>query len=259
MQLGLKLWSTNTDYYYNEAARLYVQGIFDFIELYVVPNTLDTLEKWKKLDIPFTLHAPHFKHKVNLADASCFEYNKKIYEQVEIFRCQLRATHTIVHAGTEGHIEETIRQLNLIKPTNFLIENKPYRAPLGNRELCRGYSVEEIQQVLAGTNCGFCLDISHAACTANSLKKDPYQYIEKFNHLSPVYYHICDGDISSPIDQHLNIGSGNFDFKKIINIIGPNSTLAVETKKSSKENLNDFLDDIMQIKKLMRGVHACRK
>ena len=46
---GLKLWSINTDFYYDEAIRLYKNGIYDYIELYVVPETLDTLEKWKKL------------------------------------------------------------------------------------------------------------------------------------------------------------------------------------------------------------------
>ena len=48
-KIGLKLWSTNTDCYYNEAIRLYNDGVFDYIELYVVPDTLDTLQKWKKL------------------------------------------------------------------------------------------------------------------------------------------------------------------------------------------------------------------
>ena len=46
-KLGLKLWSINTGFYYEEAKKLYAQGIFDYIELYVVPDTLDTLPKWK--------------------------------------------------------------------------------------------------------------------------------------------------------------------------------------------------------------------
>ena len=54
-RLGLKLWSVNTDYYYEEAKRLYSEGVFDYIELYVVPNTLDTLAKWKELKYPSPL------------------------------------------------------------------------------------------------------------------------------------------------------------------------------------------------------------
>ena len=40
---GLKLWSVNTDYYYDEAIRLYSEGVFDYIELYVVPDTLEKI------------------------------------------------------------------------------------------------------------------------------------------------------------------------------------------------------------------------
>ena len=72
-KLGLKLWSTNTESYLREAQRLYSLGIYDYIELYVVPNTLDTLENWKKLNIPYVLHAPHFAHGVNLANSEKFE------------------------------------------------------------------------------------------------------------------------------------------------------------------------------------------
>ena len=49
-KLGLKLWSLNTDYYYQEAQKLYKQSFFDYIELYIVPHTLHTLPMWKKLD-----------------------------------------------------------------------------------------------------------------------------------------------------------------------------------------------------------------
>ncbi len=74
-KIGLKLWSRNTDYYYDEAIRLYNDGVYDYIELYVVPNMTDTIEKWKKLDIPFIVHCPHFAHGFNLAKIE----NKDLY------------------------------------------------------------------------------------------------------------------------------------------------------------------------------------
>lgn len=74
-KIGLKLWSINTDYYYDEAIRLYNDGVYDYIELYVVPNMTDTIEKWKKLDIPFIVHCPHFAHGFNLAKIE----NKDLY------------------------------------------------------------------------------------------------------------------------------------------------------------------------------------
>ena len=248
MQIGLKLWSINTDFYYEEAKKLYNQGYFDYIELYVVPDTLNTLEKWKELDIPFILHAPHFMHNVNLADKDKLKYNKSIYAQVEIFRQELNTEHTIVHAGMNGTINETIRQLQIIKPQNFLIENKPYLPPLIPDYKCVGSTIAEIQKVLTELSCGFCLDIGHALCTANSLNLEPYAYLAEFQTLSPIMYHLSDGDIQSPLDQHLHFGEGNYNLKKIFSIINPHAKISIETKKNSKENLNDFIEDIKWIK-----------
>ena len=66
-KIGLKLWSINTDYYLKEAERLYHKGVYDYIELYVVPDTEDTLSAWKKLTIPYIIHNAHFAHGFNLA------------------------------------------------------------------------------------------------------------------------------------------------------------------------------------------------
>ncbi len=248
MQIGLKLWTINTDFYYEEAKKLYNQDYFDYIELYVVPNTTDTIAQWKKLNIPFILHAPHFVHEVNLADKEKLEYNKKIYEQVEVFRQELNAKHTIIHAGMNGTIEETIRQLQLISPKNFLIENKPAHPPHFKTRICRGHSIEEITKIITATQCKFCLDIGHAICTANYYEYAPYEFLEKFNTLDPIMYHISDGNIMSPHDQHLNINSGDYDLKKIFSIINTNGAISIETNKCYKETLDDFKEDVIKIR-----------
>lgn len=244
MQIGLKLWSTNTDFYYKEAKKLYNQGYFDYIELYVVPDTLDTLKKWKKLDTPVILHAPHFKHKINLSDPNQFQYNQLVFTQVELFRQELNAEYTIIHAGMNGTVGETIRQLQIIKPKNFLIENKPAIPPLIPEYKCVGSTINEIQNILNELDCGFCLDIGHALCTANSLGIEPYTYLVDFQRLSPLMYHLSDGDIQSPLDQHLHFGEGNYDIEKIFSIINPHANVSIETKKNTKENLDDFIEDI---------------
>lgn len=254
MKLGLKLWSNNTDFYFNEAKRLYQYGCFDYIELYVVPNTLDTIEKWKNLSnelkIPFTLHAPHFMHGVNLAKKEYEQTNIEIFKEVEEFLKKLDAKYVVVHSGIEGDIEETIRQLKIIKPSKMLIENKPYIAPLKNDLICRGATIEEVEKVIKEVGCGFCLDIGHAICTANSLKIEPYEYVIKFNSLNPTCYHFSDNFIDNHIDGHLHFGDGNYDFKKILDIIDTSKNIAIETKKNSKENLNDFIEDV----KLLKGI-----
>lgn len=249
-KIGLKLWSINTDYYYDEAKRLYDEGVFDYIELYVVPDSLDRIAKWKNIGIPISLHAPHFAHNVNLADAEKLDYNKAIYEEVEIYRQSLNAMFTVVHGGMNGSITETIRQLNIIKPKNFLIENKPYKVPLpdGNFRYCRGFSIEEIARIITETNCGFCLDIGHAICSANSQKIPPYEYLKNFYDLKPLSCHLSDNFIDSELDGHLNIGKGTYDMNRILKIIYNVKYLALETKKNSKFDLNDFKEDVKYIK-----------
>lgn len=250
MKLGLKLWSNNTDNYLREAQWLYKEGWFSYIELYVVPNTLETIPKWKQLDIPFTLHAPHFIHDINLADKTKEKFNAEIYAQVEEFSKELNASYVVVHSGIEGDIDETIRQLKLIKPSKILIENKPYLAPKADKKICRGATIEEIKKVIEEINCGFCLDIGHAICTANSFKLNPFEYIEKFNLLNPDCYHISDNFFDSELDKHLNFGQGNYDFKKIFDIIDASKNIAIETNKKSKENLDDFVEDVKWLKNL---------
>lgn len=254
MKLGLKLWSNNTDNYLKEAERLYKEGWFDYIELYVVPNTIEMVSKWKslntELNIPFTLHAPHFMHGINLAKTEYFKTNIEIFKEVEIFSIELDAQYVVVHSGIEGDINETVRQLNIINMHKILIENKPYIAPLGDQLLCRGATMEEITKVINEVECGFCLDIGHSICTANSLKIEPYEYMIQFNTLNPTCYHLSDNFIDNHIDRHLHLGTGNYDFKKILDIIDLNKNIAIETKKNSKENLDDFIEDV----KLLKGI-----
>lgn len=250
MKLGLKLWSINTDNYFKEAEKLYKQHMFDYIELYVVPNTIDTISKWKNLNIPFTLHAPHFAHGVNLAKKENEKINFKVFEEVKHFLKELNAQYVVVHSGIDGSIEETVRQLKIIKPDKMLIENKPYRA-LPNKmkgEFCRGAKIEEIEYVINEIGCGFCLDIGHAICTSNTLKINPYQYLKEFNYLSPTCYHISDNEINTEYDAHMHFGQGSFNFKKIFDIIDINKNIAIETIKNSKENLDDFIEDAEYIK-----------
>ena len=252
-KLGLKLWSINTDYYYDEAIRLYNNGVYDYIELYVVPDTLDTIEKWKNLNIPFIIHCPHFAHGFNLAKKEKKESNKKIFEQVQRFADELNAEYIVVHGGIDGNIEETARQFAALNDPRALIENKPYVA-LPNRmggNFCRGYNAEEIKLVMNTAKCGFCLDFGHAICAANSLKQEIYSYIEEFIKLKPNMFHLTDiNDITSEYDSHPHIGTGQLDIKRILKLIPQGKNITIETIKNSKEDLNDFIEDMRCIKNL---------
>ncbi len=252
-KLGLKLWSVNTDYYYNEAQKLYNERVYDYIELYVVPDTLDTLASWKKLQIPFTIHAPHFAHGFNMAKAKKTDSNRIIYEEIKRFADELNAPYIVFHGGIDGDIKETARQLASFNEPRALIENKPYVA-LPNRmggEFCRGYNIDEIKLVMDIANCGFCLDFGHAFCAANSLKMEPYAYCEELLKLKPDYFHLTDiKDVTSPYDSHPHLGEGKLDIKRILNMIPDSKGITFETVKNTKDNLDDFKKDMKWLKNI---------
>ena len=242
-QIGLKLWSTNTDVYLHEAERLYVDGIFSYVELYVVPGTLECLPTWKKLQIPFLIHNAHFMQHFNLADRECAKSNRKIYEETRRFADALNARWIIFHGGTNGTIEETARQLKSFSEPRALIENKPYCAMVDNGTLCRGATPEEIQFVMRETGCGFCCDISHAFCAANYLQKDSFVFFSELLKLQPVMFHISDNDSHSRFDRHYHLGQGSLDLKRILSLCPEDARITIETQKDSADSLQDFLTD----------------
>ncbi len=251
-KLGLKLWSINTDYYYEEAIRLYEEGVYDYIELYVVPDTQDTLSKWKKLNIPFIIHNAHSKHNFNLANAEKKSVNRKIYEQSKKFADELQAKYIIFHGGIDGDIKETAEQLASFNEIRALIENKPYVALPNkmNGKFCRGYSPKEIKIVQDVANCGFCFDVGHAICSANSQNKEQYSFLHELMSLNPTMFHLSDvADMNSPYDAHHHLGTGQLDIERLKREIFPSDAIiSVETDKDSKENLNDFVEDVKWLK-----------
>lgn len=251
-KIGLKLWSVNTDFYLKEAEKLYAKNVYDYIELYVVPETLETLPLWKRLNIPFIIHNPHFAHGFNLAKAEKKDRNKEIYEQTKRFADELNAKHIIFHGGIDGNIEETARQLAALNEPRALIENKPFIA-LPNRmggNFCRGATFDELKLIMDTAKCGFCFDIGHAVCSANSQKKEPYAFLRELMRLKPAMFHLSDvTDMASPYDAHPHLGTGRLDIARLKREIFPDDAIiSVETNKDSKENLNDFESDVIYLR-----------
>ena len=252
MRIGLKLWSINTDFYLSEAKRLYDRGIFDYIELYVVPGSINTLNDWKQLAIPFIMHNAHFAHGFNLAKAENKARNVEIYKETKCFADELNAKYIIFHGGVDGDYKETAEQLLSFNDSRSLIENKPFVA-LPNRmggNFCRGATLEEIKYIKDTANCGFCFDIGHAVCSANSQNKEPYSFLHELMALNPTMFHLSDvTDMSSPYDAHPHLGTGQLDIERLKREIFPDDAIiSVETNKDSKENLNDFINDSNFIK-----------
>lgn len=247
-KLGLKLWSVNENYF-KEAVRLYKEGYYDYIELYVIPGSFENfINLWKTIEIPFIIHAPHFRHGLNLAKEDVFEQNLKFAAETRKFADKLNAEYIIFHPGIAGKVEETVRQINIINDSRILIENKPYYTVLGDGNICNGHSPEEIKYIAENTNTGFCLDIGHCFCSANAKKINAFKYLRDFLVLKPQMYHLTDNDFSSDIDNHLHFGEGDFNVAKVLNHIPEGAKITLETNKNSKENLDDFIKDVENIR-----------
>lgn len=250
MRFGLKLWSNN-EYYIQPAIDLYKRKLFDYIELFVVPDSISYVEQWKELNIPFILHAPHSMVGFNPAVKEKENSNFKLLNELERYREALNPQFIIFHPGLDGDINETIRQFNKIgdkfhKIYNLaLVENKP---KIGlNGETCIAHMPDEIKRILTETDMRFCCDIGHAICAANSAKIDQTTFLNQFFKLNPLMYHLSDGNKNSEKDTHLNYGLGNFNIKAILKLLPHDSMISIETEKATKNNLDDFEQDVQYL------------
>lgn len=255
-QVGLKLWSVNTGTSQREARRLYDAGGYDYLELYAVPGSVDTLPGWKSLGIPCVIHAAHFKHGFNLARAECAASNRRIYDEMRRFADELEARYIIFHGGTFGCIEETARQLAALNEPRALIENKPCITRNEGRILeCRGASVAEIRHVQQACGCGFCLDIPHALCAANYLQQEQMGMLHEMNAMQPAMYHLADMmDASLLVDDHTRLGMGILDFAQFIpGILAPGAVLTIETNRTSPDALHEFEQEVKLFRAFASG------
>ncbi len=254
LKLGLKLWTSNV-FYIKPALELYQKRIFDYVELYIDPDSAkDCLSKWTGKEFPFILHAPHSYSGLNFSQQEGDTENQRMIKEVETFRIALNPKYVIFHPGIQGSDNEAIRQINNIKkefPALFnlaLIENKPKVGLKG--EVCLGASPEEIERIIGETGLGFCLDIGHAICYAAWAQIGWEKVVNQFMKLGPKVYHLSDGNINSYTDSHLHYGDGNFELNKIIKLIPSEIYVSVETDKDPKLNLKDFERDVNYLKNL---------
>lgn len=253
-KIGLKLWSLNENYI-APAIELFERKIYDYIELYAVPNSLEMLPKWKELakehKLKFAIHAPHFSSGLDFSNPDKLHHNLALCEQVKRYSDDLEALYIIFHPGIGGSIKESIRQMKMVQNLKFAIENKPFIVPMDSgTAFCVGADFDSIAMILGEVGCEFCLDAGHALCSANYQELDPYEYIAKLNNLNPKIYHLSDNDEKSKFDAHLHFGDGSIDLARVLTLLRGGEFLAIETIKDSKENLDDFIADCSYLKSL---------
>lgn len=251
LKIGLKLWSTN-EKYVKPALALYHEGFCDYIELFAVPGSLKNfLPMWKALEVPYLIHAPHYYGGgMCLSQKDAFEKNMELAAETLKFADALKAPHIIFHSGVGGNIEETARQLSYINDPRILVENKPYRGIKG--EICNGVSPKEIGFLMASAKVGFCLDIGHALCAANSLKRPHAEFLSEMSALEPTLFHLTDGYKDGEKDVHLHLGTGSFDFDLIRMLLPQTAQVSIECYHDSEDHLDDFKDDSKFLRQLFK-------
>jgi len=249
-KIGLKLWSTNLDYI-PAVQDLFGRKVFNYIELFVVPGSLETMSRWKELGIPYVLHAPHSVAGFNPADPAKRHSNLEIVKQVEVFFHALSPEFLIFHPGLDGDPKEAVFQFRSFESRNprmhqkVILENKPLVGLRGER--CLGASPEEMQFLLHGTKYGFCLDFGHAICYSVAARKIWKNVMAEFLTMDPAIYHLCDGFYSAE-DAHESLGSGKFDLPYLVGLIGQEKHVTLETPKTHPALLDDFLTDVQRLR-----------
>lgn len=253
-KIGLKLWSTNLNYI-SVARDLFARKVFDYIELFIVPGSLETIVRWKELGVPYILHAPHSVAGFNPADPSIRDSNLGIVKQVDAFFLALSPAFVIFHPGLDGDQREALFQFRSFEDmvplmySKVVIENKPQVGLRGER--CLGASPEEMRFLLNGTERGFCFDFGHAVCYAVAAGKDWKEVVAEFLMLDPAVYHLCDGFFSIK-DAHEHLGSGEFDLSYLIGLVRKDKYLTLETKKDNPDTLDDFVQDVEKMRSYAR-------
>jgi len=241
MQFGLKLGSIDNNYA-EDILSFFEAGYFQYIELFAAPGSYnDTIKYWKQFSIPIIIHAPHSFAGMNISLPEERENNKKKLQETFQFADTLKSETIIFHSGVNGKIEETINQLRPFVDSRCVIENKPMKGL--NGEKCLGYTPEEIKYILNELQLDFCLDFGHAICAANSIKKEPFEFIKEFLVLKPRLYHLTDGDYTGEYDSHLHYGKGTFPIKELLKMLPEGVKVTNEAKHDSDLKLDDFKND----------------
>ncbi len=252
-QFGIKIFNTNlknAPLFVNQAIEAVRQGSFDFLEMQVFPGSYEETKKELKSkigDLPVIIHAPHTGQGMDMGDkekaAENYEKLKDSQKMADLFHSDI----IILHAGTQNkqeNIDETCRQFKEINDSRITVENVPHYCNSSFREL-HGCSPEQIQYIMHETGCKFCLDFSHAVCSANHFHRPIEEEMQAYATLKPAHFHLCDGDISGQEDTHLHLGKGSYPLAKFIHdYIPENARATLETGSGIPLDISPWLKDL---------------
>lgn len=241
-KIGAKLFSVNIKCI-DSVQKLYSAGKIDYIELMAIPGK-NNIKYWEKVDIPFIIHVPHASYGFNLSDPEMLARNEQIFNESRKCADRLNSAAIIIHPGLIGSTRETIRQIKRFKDERLVIENKPFISLRQTK--CVGCSPEEIRLIMKEAGTGFCLDVAHAVKAAYANGQDHMVYLKRFLALRPKVIHLCDCKINGCFDEHLNLGKGELDFCRIIDMAleySPKASFTLEVPEKSHEKLDGYKND----------------
>ena len=239
IKFGLKLWSINTALI-GKAVKLLDEKIFDYIELFVVPDT--DIAPFL-VDVPYVIHIPHHQFGVSIGEAIKKKHSLEKIRESFNWADKLDARYLILHAGT-GSLKHASDFIKEISDGRLLIENMPGFGL--NREPMIGFSPQQIEELIDGNDIGLCLDFGHAIKAASCLKKDYREYINSFLYLEPKIFHLSDGMAGNEIDEHLSLGDGDFDIEFLLGCTMKSSS-GLMTLEIPRKNPDSFQEDLRNI------------
>ncbi len=237
IKLGLKLWSSNLQWF-AEAKERFLRQEFDFLELYVVPNTFNPEKLSLLREIPVNIHVP-IEEEFNLLAER--EKNFTVMEEAQKFADFFDSEYIIVHPGRAENFDIPKDNWKLLQDSRIIVENVPLK-PIGGGIPLQGYNYEQLLELMQKSGRGFCLDFSHALKAAKSLNVNPYQFTEKLLSLHPTVFHVVGGHLGIEEDEHLNLWEGDFDWKWIKQKILESSSkrVVLEVPKTGNSLENDI-------------------
>jgi endonuclease IV len=242
---GIKLYSTNHELYSN-FIELYHKKRVDFLELLYMPGKEEEVNQLIKNDIPIIIHAPTLSQGVAFASDN-FNKNRKIIEKISNFADRVNAESIIIHPDV-GNKDNFINFLKMNKDRKIMIENMPKKAL--NNNVCLGYTKKEINEFVNIGNFELCLDFTHAIKSAISQNLDYKIEIKDFASLKPKLFHLCDATLKTEVDEHLNLGEGEFDLRFIKNIIQESDCKKITFEVPKLNGLDNDIKNIEYFKKL---------
>ena len=236
---GLKLWSTNTQLL-EQAEEIIKKDLFQYIELSIVPDT--EISPFLSYHLPCCIHITTDLHGVNIASQKSHVYTSREIECCMKWADNLDAHNLILHPGV-GEMDDALNFLKTLDDDRILIENMP-RSGLDGEKMV-GYSPDQIEKLM-GNHFGFCLDLNHAMKASAGLRVPQEELIRDFMQLQPEMFHISDGHGFNEIDEHLPIGSGDYDMPALLGHVR-DSRLPVMTLETPRTDLTSLSEDLINL------------